>query len=133
MMAFDLEKFREELRLEEEKRRNRLPGWGSLYRVGPDDYNRAHGSYGIHNPFLWVIYWYEEESYGGHGEAVGLDDNDNLHILSLREDSIGVFEDGGWEGADKVHLYEFLGSLDDVHGYIGYQAIVDKVLELLRQ
>lgn len=85
--------------------------------------------------FEWMAYWYEAGDYDGRGEAVALGKDGFLYLTDLSHCSCyGPFEDY-WDGTaaawDKVNVEDFLGSLDQVHGYVSEKELEAKVVELL--
>ena len=101
-----------------------------IYQVGPDD-----PGIGEDERFEWVVHWYEEGSYEGSGEAVGLCKEDGLlYVQSLSHCSCyGPADDGMIVGvtADKHAVEKFLEDKDDIMSYDAGKEIKDKVKELV--
>lgn len=91
--------------------------------------DEAYGNDWDEDQFEWMAYWYECGCYEGNGEAVALGKDGFLYHEPLSHCSCyGPFEDG----PDKLcSVEEFLGSLDQVHGYVSEKGLEIKIVELL--
>jgi len=100
-----------------------------VYQVGPDSaYDEPQG---IDGQYVWLVYWYEEGSYEGNGEAVALGKDGKLYGYDLGHCSCyGPFDDYGSNRED-VALADLLEVKDNIHDQDWHEAIKTKVKELL--
>jgi hypothetical protein len=95
-----------------------------VYSVGPDEF----GEYYNNDGGEWIVEWYENHEYEGNGEAILFKDG-KLYSLGLGHCSCNDPREDGFDYMCTPE--EFLKGLSEVHGYVSYKEVQDKIVELL--
>lgn len=101
-----------------------------IYQVGPDTSYDVPGE--ETEEYEWLVFWYKDEGYDGHGETVAYCKGDGLlYVKDLSHCSCYSPFDWGMESGVKMTVEAFLKEKDDIHDYDARNEIKDKVRELL--
>ncbi len=103
-----------------------------IYNVGPDELSEWDFQDRLKEGYVWFVYYYEEGSYEGSGEAVALREDGTLDLHNLGHCSCyGPMEE--WPSATKMDVTEYLRPKDSVFDYEAMEAVDKKVRELLSE
>lgn len=102
-----------------------------IYNVGQDVLSEEYDlGQVVKEKYLWLVYWYENGGYDGHGEAVALGTDGMLYRTGLSHCSCYGPMDG-FGGVTAITKEEFLRDKDDIFDYDARKEVKDKVRELL--
>jgi hypothetical protein len=103
-----------------------------IYNVGPDELSEWDFSDRLKDGYVWFVYFYEEGSYEGSGEAVALREDGTLDLHNLGHCSCyGPMEE--WPSTVAMSVEEFVRPKDSIWDYEAKDAVFQKVQELLKE